>query len=150
MVRSIPQICCRSYCSQQVQEFHSHESCMSRYDIELWGPMAERIAEQVPKGSRVCVQGKLNPSSWTNREGIKQTKLRVLTLSFELPYYSLQKQHVHFQGSQLQNVVITSGLQLQITANEVRFVERDGGVPAVSAGQAGWGAQQPQQQQVMH
>lgn len=123
---------------------------MSRYDIELWGPMAERIAEQVPKGSRVCIQGKLNPSSWTNREGIKQTKLRVLTLAFELPYHSLPKRHVHFQGSQLQNVVIKSGLQLQITANEVRFVERDGGVLAVSAGQAGWGAQQPQQQQVMH
>ena len=36
---------------------------------------------------------------------------------------------------------------LQITAHEVRFVERDGGVPAAAAtGQAGWGAQQPQQQ----
>lgn len=36
---------------------------------------------------------------------------------------------------------------LQITAHEVRFVERNGGVPAGAAtGQAGWGAQQPQQQ----
>lgn len=80
------------------------------YEVQIWGPMAERIAEQVRKGSRICIQGKLSPSTWTNREGVKQTKIR-------------------------------------IEAQEVRFVERDGGVPAASAGQAGWGAQQPQQQQ---
>lgn len=43
--------------------------------------MAERIAEQVPKGSRICVQGKLSPASWTNREGVKQTRLRVRKLA---------------------------------------------------------------------
>ena len=39
--------------------------------------MAERIAEQVPKGSQVCVQGRLSPATWTNREGKLQTKFRV-------------------------------------------------------------------------
>lgn len=46
--------------------------------MDIWGPMAERVAEQVPKGSNICVQGKLNPSSWVNREGVKQTKWKVL------------------------------------------------------------------------
>ena len=50
---------------------------LSRYDVDIWGPMAERVADQVPKGSNVCVQGKLNPVSWTNREGKKQTKWKV-------------------------------------------------------------------------
>ena len=50
---------------------------LPRYDVDIWGPMAERVAEQVPKGSHVCVQGKLNPASWTNREGKKQTKWKV-------------------------------------------------------------------------
>ena len=50
---------------------------LSRYDVDIWGPMAERVAEQVPKGSNVCVQGKLNPASWTDREGKKQTKWKV-------------------------------------------------------------------------
>ncbi len=39
--------------------------------------MAERVAEQVPKGTSVCVQGKLTDASWTNREGKKQTKFKV-------------------------------------------------------------------------
>lgn len=47
------------------------------YDVDIWGPMAERVAEQVPKGSNVCVQGKLNPASWTDREGKKQTKWKI-------------------------------------------------------------------------
>ena len=38
--------------------------------------MAERIAAQVPKGSQICIQGKLNPSTWVNREGVKQTKFQ--------------------------------------------------------------------------
>ena len=51
---------------------------VNRYDIDIWGPMAERIAEQVPKGSSVCVQGKLTPRVWTNREtGKQQTKVAV-------------------------------------------------------------------------
>ena len=38
--------------------------------------MAQRIAAQVPKGSQICIQGKLNPSTWVNREGVKQTKFQ--------------------------------------------------------------------------
>lgn len=63
-----------------------------RHDIEIWGPMAERIAEQVPKGSRICVQGKLNPATWTNREGVKQTKLKVGKLA-RLLFQVLHLQH---------------------------------------------------------
>ncbi|KAL3159683.1 hypothetical protein ABBQ38_010089 [Trebouxia sp. C0009 RCD-2024] len=47
------------------------------YDVDIWGPMAERIGEQVPKGSSICVQGKLTPRVWTNKEGKQQTKFRV-------------------------------------------------------------------------
>lgn len=50
---------------------------VNRYDVDIWGPMAERIGEQVPKGSSICVQGKLTPRVWTNKEGKQQTKFRV-------------------------------------------------------------------------
>ena len=43
--------------------------------------MAERIAEQVPRGSQICVQGKLSPATWTNREGKQQTKFKVHRLA---------------------------------------------------------------------
>ena len=115
--------------------------------------MAERISEQVPKGSRVCIQGKLNPSSWVNREGVKQTRLRVLSFASGLVCHScavtITACTLQLESSSHRRLfhIMT---QMQITANEVRFVERDGGVPAMSAGQAGWGAQQPQQQQVTH
>lgn len=62
-----------------------------RHDIEIWGPMAERIAEQVPKGSKICVQGKLNPATWTNREGVKQTKLKVGKLASLLLFLVLHQ-----------------------------------------------------------
>ena len=48
-----------------------------RYDVDIWGPMAERVAEQVYKGAKVCVQGRLNPTVWVNQAGIKQTRLKV-------------------------------------------------------------------------
>lgn len=44
--------------------------------------MAERIAEQVPKGSHVCIQGRLSPATWTNREGKQQTKFKVSQMAW--------------------------------------------------------------------
>jgi len=135
--------------------------------------MAERVAEQVPKGSSVCVQGKLNDASWTNREGKKQTKFKVCWATMPtllrqversnayVAYCSLYKAlrellltltalvnrcHMLVDASEAPESKRNSYLHLvvQINATEVRFVDR---APAPAAGQqqGGWGQGQPQQ-----
>ncbi len=106
-----------------------------RYDVDIWGPMAERVAEQVPKGSHICVQGRLNPVTWTNREGVKQTKWKVCNVAV-LP--NLQCCYLVLQLSKRCVLV-------QISATEFRFVDRQ--QPPPGQQQGGWGQAQPQQQQ---
>ena len=102
-----------------------------RHDIDIWGPMAERIAEQVPKGSRICVQGKLSPTSWTNKEGVKQTRLRVRLASWAC------------SCSSFCNCGTSTLCLLQISASEVRFIQREQQPSGVHQ-QGGWGQQQQQ------
>jgi single-strand DNA-binding protein len=47
-------------------------------DVEAWGKMAERIAESLKKGTPVYVEGRLRSDTWENREGQKQTRLRIV------------------------------------------------------------------------
>lgn len=104
---------------------------VDRYDVDIWGPMAERIGEQVPKGSSICVQGKLTPRVWTNKEGKQQTKFRV--------------RRAWVAWSWLGSCGVLSPCLLQVTASEVRFVQRDR-PPAGQQQQGGWNAQGQTQQ----
>ncbi len=45
-------------------------------DIAAWGPLGERVAQYLHKGSRTLVQGRLQSSSW-EQDGKKRTKVEV-------------------------------------------------------------------------
>lgn len=46
-------------------------------DIVAWGPLAERVAQYLNKGSRCLVQGRLQSRNW-EQEGQKRSKVEVL------------------------------------------------------------------------
>src|SRR5579884_2119336 len=46
-------------------------------DIVCWGPLAERVAQYLNRGSRCLVQGRLQSRSW-EQEGQKRSKVEVL------------------------------------------------------------------------
>lgn len=46
-------------------------------DIVAWGPLGERVAQYLHKGSRSLVQGRLQSRSW-EQEGVKRSKVEVL------------------------------------------------------------------------
>ena len=57
-------------------------------DVEVWGKLAERLSETLKKGTPVYVEGRLRADTWENREGQKQTRLRVVAervSPFEVP-----------------------------------------------------------------
>lgn len=41
--------------------------------IVAWGPLAERMAVQLAKGNHILVNGRIQHSTWENKEGQKQT-----------------------------------------------------------------------------
>lgn len=45
--------------------------------IEVFGSMAERVADQVHKGRRVVVTGRTRTKEWRDRDGNKRVELRV-------------------------------------------------------------------------
>jgi single-strand DNA-binding protein len=49
----------------------------SFFDVETWGKVAERCAEQLQKGRPVYVEGRLKQESW-ERDGQKQSKVRIV------------------------------------------------------------------------
>ncbi len=46
-------------------------------NIVAWGPLAERVAQYLTKGSRCLVQGRMQSSSW-EQDGQKRSKVEVL------------------------------------------------------------------------
>ena len=46
-------------------------------DIVAWGPLGERVAQYLHKGSRTLVQGGLQSRAW-EQEGVKRSKVEVL------------------------------------------------------------------------
>jgi single-strand DNA-binding protein len=39
------------------------------HDVTAWGPLAERVAQQLHKGSMVYIEGKITHRKWQDREG---------------------------------------------------------------------------------
>lgn len=52
-------------------------------DIEIWGKTAEAMAKYLKKGDPVFVFGRLKLDQWEDKEGKKQTKLRVVAEGFQ-------------------------------------------------------------------
>ena len=46
-------------------------------DAAVWGPTADACKHYLAKGSPVLVEGKLELNTWQNKEGQKQSKMRV-------------------------------------------------------------------------
>jgi len=47
-------------------------------DITLWGRTAEVACEYLSKGSPVLIEGRLKLDSWTDKDGQKRSKLKVI------------------------------------------------------------------------
>ncbi len=52
-------------------------------DCECWGPRAEVIAKYFSKGKPIFIEGRLKLDSWEDKEGKKQSKLRVVVENFQ-------------------------------------------------------------------
>jgi single-strand DNA-binding protein len=68
----------------------------SWFDVEIWGPLAERAAEQVRKGSQICVQGRLRQDEWQDQmTGKKRYKTLVVAsvIDFVSSAPGMQPQH---------------------------------------------------------
>ena len=46
--------------------------------IIVWGDQAERCAERLKKGIPVCIEGRLQTSSWQSTDGSKRSRLEVV------------------------------------------------------------------------
>ena len=61
-------------------------------DLKIFGKLADNVAEHAKKGSRLIVQGNLQPSKYTNKEGVEVERLVLiaenigLDLRFGLDY----------------------------------------------------------------
>jgi single-strand DNA-binding protein len=52
-------------------------------DCEAWGRTAEVMSQYLGKGRPVFIEGRLKLDQWTDKEGNKQSKLRVLIENFQ-------------------------------------------------------------------
>jgi single-strand DNA-binding protein len=48
------------------------------YSVVCFGSLAENVSENVTKGSRVVVSGRLEEETWTGRDGVERTSLKVV------------------------------------------------------------------------
>lgn len=48
------------------------------FDIETYGPMAERVAQQLSKGYQVAIEGVLRQDKWVSPSGEKRSKVKII------------------------------------------------------------------------
>lgn len=52
------------------------------FNVDLYGPLADRAAENIRKGSRILVEGRLKVSSWNDKNtGAKRTAVKIVASS---------------------------------------------------------------------
>lgn len=54
------------------------------HSVSLWGKRAEGLASLLHKGSRILVEGRLQTSSYDDREGVKRYKTEVIATNVVL------------------------------------------------------------------
>lgn len=57
------------------EEWHEE---VSFFDCEAWGGTAERVGQSLQKGSPVFIDGRLKQDSWTDQNGRKQSRVRIV------------------------------------------------------------------------
>ncbi len=55
------------------------------HNIVAWGPMAEKIEQQVPKGREIEIEGKLNSRSYEDKNGNRKYVTEVVCRELKLP-----------------------------------------------------------------
>lgn len=81
-------------------------------DVEVWGKLAERCAEALKKGTPVYVEGRLRADTWENREGQRQTRLKVVAervSAFEVPSRASEAAAVDLTGDYENNSLPPTG-----------------------------------------
>lgn len=53
------------------------------FDVKLFGPRAEAIAQHLTKGKRLGVDGRLDWSSWEGQDGAKRSKVEVVAFDIQ-------------------------------------------------------------------
>jgi len=64
----------RRWQNRQTQEW---EERVSYFDVTAYGPLAENVANSLPKGTRVLVTGRLEQRSWETPEGDKRSIVEI-------------------------------------------------------------------------
>lgn len=82
-----------------------------------WGPLAERMNQYLGKGSKVCVQGRLQSSQW-EQDGKKRSKLEVLANDV---LFLDSKQKSEQQQTQQQDTVIEDIGDEPINLDDIPF-----------------------------
>ncbi len=59
-------------------------------DCTMFGTRAEKLAQHLTKGTKVCIEGKLRYASWEGKDGSKRSKIEVIV--DELEFMSRQSQ----------------------------------------------------------
>jgi single-strand DNA-binding protein len=65
----------RRYQDKETQEWKDEPSF---FNIVALGQWAERSSERLKKGSAVLIEGRLRSRSWTNQNGIKQSRVEII------------------------------------------------------------------------
>jgi single-strand DNA-binding protein len=52
---------------------------VSYFDCIAWGKMGEILAEYCKKGKRIAVEGRLQQRRWEDKDGIKKSKIEIVT-----------------------------------------------------------------------
>lgn len=57
---------------------------VSYFHVEAWGKQAQIISEYCVKGTELLVQGELKQDRWTNKEGMKRDKIKLVANYIQL------------------------------------------------------------------
>ena len=103
-------------------------------DCTMFGTRAEKLAQYLVKGSKVCVQGKLRQSKWQDNEGNNRSKIEVIVDEIEFmsarqdqapqaPQYAPQQQYQPQQYAAPQFAPVQGYAPQQGNAPQPQYVE---------------------------
>lgn len=98
-----------------------YEDVPNFFDVVAFGDRWEKLAQYMPKGCKVTIQGKLRWSQW-ERDGQKRSKVEIVAEDVELP--PRQRQPA-YQGGAYQASTSTNGPVIDIDPVEAMYESDD-------------------------
>lgn len=68
-----------------VNDYAKNEDYTNFFDVTMFGPQAEVLADIIKKGMKLTIHGKLRYSSWENKDGERRSKVEIIGREVELP-----------------------------------------------------------------